>query len=228
MGLDMYLGRYHKANLKKTHFNVEETERFQGLDSKYDVFEDCPQALRNIATEITVTNKYYNMEKISRDFAGGNKLRITGYSNEKTIFRDDEKGTEHEILRQTILDSYSIDKEETAYIVEGDYEVAYWRKANQIRNWFVEHMDGFSYDDNGEYYEVTKETLKELISDCKYVLSNHDTAEEIMPTSSGFFFGSTEYDDWYYQQLENTIEMCQKVIDETDWYTEVVVYTESW
>ena len=83
-------------------------------------------------------------------------------------------------------------------------------------------------EDNGEYYEVTKELLEELIADCKYVLSNHDEAENIIPTSSGFFFGSTDYDEWYFNTLENTIQQCEKVISETDWDNETVVYTESW
>jgi hypothetical protein len=72
-----------------------------------------------------------------------------------------------------------------------------------------------------------KETLERM--EKKYGLTGVAVRpEDILPTSSGFFFGSTEYDEWYYQDLENTIEQCQKVIEETDWDTEVVVYTESW
>jgi hypothetical protein len=44
-------------------------------------------------------------------------------------------------------------------------EVGYWRKANMIHNWFVEHVqDGI--DDCRYHNEVTKETLEELLDTC--------------------------------------------------------------
>lgn len=228
MGLDMYLCRYHKANLEKTTFTAEETEKLKGRGSVYDVFDTCPEPLKRIATEIKVVNRYYNMDKISHDFAGGDSLIIYGYSGRNILFRNDAKGIEFDLDANMIEKDYLLKKEEVAYVVEGEYEAAYWRKANQIRQWLVNHIDGFNYDDDCEYYTVTKELLEELIMDCQRVLNDHSKAEDILPTSSGFFFGSTDYDDWYYEQLESTIEQCQGVIDETDWDNEVVVYTENW
>ena len=127
-----------------------------------------------------------------------------------------------------IYKDYLLEKKESAYIVEGEYEVAYWRKANQIREWFVKHIKEFNYKDNGKFYTVSKELLEKLIDDCKYVLNHHNQAEIVLPTSSGFFFGDTDYDEYYYDVLESIIKQCQEVIDETDWDNEVVVYTESW
>ena len=274
MGLDMYLGKYHKVNLEKTIFNVEETMK---LKDDYSVFEKCPDSFKGIATEVKVINQYYNMEKISEDFADGNPLTIGGFGGGDIYFRNYEKNIRLDIPYKTIDNStYLIDKEETAYVVEGEYEIAYWRKANQIRQWFVNHIEEFDEDDNGGYYVVTKELLERLIMDCYCVLASNEDIEidekikekmkkvralaergvggekdgaketlekmerkygltgvkvrpeDILPTSSGFFFGSTEYDKWYYNQLENTIEQCEKVIDETDWENEVVVYHESW
>lgn len=277
MGLDMYLGRYHKANLEKTIFNVEETKELKDWEGRYTVFDKiCPEPFKDIATEVKVVNQYYNMEKISEDFADGNPLTIGGCGGGNIYFRNYEKGIRLDIPFETIDNGYLIDKEETAYVIEGDYEVAYWRKANQIRQWFVNHIEEFDENDNGEYFTVTKELLERLIMDCYCVLASQEVIEvdekikkkiekvralaergvggekdgakdtlekmerkygltgvkvrpeDILPTSSGFFFGSTEYDEWYYRDLENTIEQCQKVIDETDWENEVVVYHESW
>ena len=228
MGLDQYLGRYHKPDITKTHFNVEETEKLRDWGNNYHLLSSLPNCFKDIAKEVTVTNQLYNMEKISQDFANGEKLSIGGYGNGKIFFRNYEKDIRLDLSYEQIKDDHLINKEETAYLVQGEFEVAYWRKANQIRQWFVDHIEEFDEDDNGDYYEVTKELLEDLIVDCKYVLDNHDEADEVMPSSSGFFFGSTDYDEWYFETLENTIEMCERVIKETDWDNEIVVYTESW
>lgn len=113
---------------------------------------------------------------------------------------------------------------------EDDYpyeEVGYWRKANQIRQWFVENC---GYPENGdcEYVEVTKDKLEQLKSDCKKVLENHELAHDVMPTSVGFFFGSTAYDECYYSDLENTISIVNDVLEFTNFDEEVVCYTDWW
>ena len=87
------------------------------------------------------------------------------------------------------------------------FEVGYWRKANQIHNWFVENVQDGS-DDCGDYY-VAREQLEELKAICETGLKRKNEAEEILPTKEGFFFGTTEYDEWYFKDLEHTI----KVID---------------
>ena len=103
-------------------------------------------------------------------------------------------------------------------------EVAYWRKANQIREWFASHVGV----DNCREAPVTKEILMKLRHDCKRVLDNHELAEKILSTSEGFFFGSTDYDEWYFQDLEDTIVALDKIIKETDWDKEEVYYYEWW
>lgn len=228
MGLDMYLSRYHKANLEKTTFNAKESLELQDWGSKYDIWHTCPKPFKDIATEIILTNQYYDLGKISHDYANGERLHISGFSGEHTLFSNSDGNIAFSLEHDVIEKDYLISKVETEYLVEGEHEVAYWRKANQIRQWFVNHIDEFNINDNSEYYTVTKGLLEKLIQDCNNVLNNHSMAEGILPTSSGFFFGSTEYDDWYYDQLESTIEQCRAVIDDTDWDNEVVVYTESW
>jgi len=62
---------------------------------------------------------------------------------------------------------------------------------------------------------------------CKRVIENKDLAAIHLPTESGFFFGSTEYDDWYYQDLTETIEIIDKALtlDQSQWDFE---YHSSW
>lgn len=108
-----------------------------------------------------------------------------------------------------------------------DYEeVAYWRKANQIREWFNSHLE---YGvENCEHTLVDKEDLEQLLEDCKKVLEDHTLAEELLPTSSGFFFGSTDYDEWYFEELEETIKMLERILKETDFENENIYYYEWW
>ena len=106
-------------------------------------------------------------------------------------------------------------------------EVGYWRKANHIRQWFVDKC-GYPQDGNCEEVEVTKEELEELAETCKYVLEHKEEAPALMPTCPGFFFGSTDYDDWYFGNLEDTLAICLKVIEETDWDNEIVLYSDWW
>ena len=106
-------------------------------------------------------------------------------------------------------------------------EVIYWRKANQIRQWFVENCD-YPVDGNCEWAEVTKENLETLIEDCQNVLDRKVEASEVLPTSSGFFFGSTSYDEYYLENLRHTIECATRVLETTDFDTEVLYYTDWW
>lgn len=105
-------------------------------------------------------------------------------------------------------------------------EVGYWRKANAIHRWFVENIqDGV--DDCGKY-EVEKEKLEELLAYCKEVLEDHSKAEELLPTQCGFFFGSTEYDEWYFEDIKDTIKILEKVLEETDFDRQMITYQSSW
>lgn len=90
------------------------------------------------------------------------------------------------------------------------FEAAYWRKANHIHKWFVDHVQE-GIDDCGEYH-VSRDTLEELVVTCEDVLADHSRAEELLPTESGFFFGSTDYDEYYYQDIQNTINMIKPLI----------------
>ena len=226
MGLDQFLGRYKKANLTKKEFDYDEYQDL--INGKYNTFKKLPDCFRNIATKITAAERYYDMEKIARDFADGHKVYTCSFCGDKVGFRSCESDVKFELTMEQLNNDYTKEVIEALYLVEGTFEVAYWRKANQIREWFINHLDGFEYDDNGEYYAVTEEILEELIDDCQKVLDDNDLAEEILPTSSGFFFGSTEYDEWYFEQLKTTIEQVNVVLATTDWNSEVVVYTESW
>jgi hypothetical protein len=118
------------------------------------------------------------------------------------------------------------DTSKIRYIVE---EIGYWRKANAIHRWFVYNVQGGN-DDCVEY-RVTLEKLDELNSLCKAVLKEIETgetqlAEAELPTQSGFFFGDTSYDEWYKNDLKNTIAILDRLTEDDKWCT--ITYSSSW
>ena len=106
-------------------------------------------------------------------------------------------------------------------------EIGYWRKANQIHNWFVnECQDGV---DECQLTEVHKEDLEELLEKCYSVAHKKANPEETLPTVGGFFFGNTDMDCPYYMEdIKSTIAILEKAIATTDWDKEIVFYQSSW
>ena len=104
-------------------------------------------------------------------------------------------------------------------------EVGCWRKSNQIHKWFVDNIQNGI--DECENNDVNLEQLKQLRDVCSDVLADHKKAEELLPPQKGFFFGSYDYDECYFNDLEQTVIITQKIIDECE-KDEVFVYCSSW
>lgn len=106
-------------------------------------------------------------------------------------------------------------------------QVGYWRKANHIHAWFVDNVqDG---EDDCDYHnEVTKDDLEYLLDICQRVLDDHSLADALLPTQSGFFFGGTEYDEYYFDDIKDTIEIIKNVLETTDFDKEMIYYVSSW
>ena len=93
----------------------------------------------------------------------------------------------------------------------------YWRKANAIHKWFVDNVQ--NGEDDCKEYVVYPGQLVELRDACKGVIAARKRASKLLPTQSGFFFGSTDYDDWYFADLEytaNAIQMMLEHVKEVD------------
>lgn len=104
-------------------------------------------------------------------------------------------------------------------------EAMYWRKSNAIHHWFVMNVQN-GEDNCGEYY-VSRDQLKELLDTLHKVNDDHSLAEELLPTESGFFYGDTKYEDWYFEDIQNTIPVLENLLSENlnqwDFY-----YKSSW
>lgn len=119
-----------------------------------------------------------------------------------------------------------------------NYEVGYWRKTNHIHNWFMQNCaerDKWNNPiDDCKPIRITVDKLEKLLDACKKVLVDHSLAKELLPTQSGFFFGSTAYDEYYFSETERTIKIIEPVlkfakhkleIEDYDWE---VYYQASW
>jgi len=132
--------------------------------------------------------------------------------------------------------------------------VGYWRKANQIHNWFVQNVQDGT-DDCKDYY-VSEENFKALLEVVNKVLDSitivdgdmitenvfekgkvtevkrkqqivkdSSVAEALLPTQSGFFYGSTGYDEYYVDDLKETKKIVEEALadEDGDYY-----YQSSW
>jgi len=93
-----------------------------------------------------------------------------------------------------------------------EYRAGYWRKANAVHGWFVQHVQGG--EDNCRPYEVERKQLEQLRDLCAYILKDEDT--DGLPPTAGFFFGSSEIDDWYWDDLRLTVDICNNALGLAD------------
>ena len=106
-------------------------------------------------------------------------------------------------------------------------EAMYWRKSNMIHKWFVDNVQDGT-DDCGTY-EVSRDKLKELVDIITEVLAKKSNASKLLPNTAGFFFGSQDYDKYYFEDLKDTKEVLEGLLNNEElnkhWYFE---YHSSW
>jgi hypothetical protein len=104
-------------------------------------------------------------------------------------------------------DRLDIKPERVSEIVE---EIMYWRKANHIHGWFVKNIQGGM--DECQESHVKLDDLIELKDLCKKVLETKNT--DLLPVTGGFFFGSKEVDDFYWEDTKATVYAIEGILAE--------------
>ena len=96
------------------------------------------------------------------------------------------------------------------------FPIITWRKANQIHKWFVDNCQ--EGNDNCQRHWVSESDLEELLEIINEILEIKDPTEkvtkakELLPTDiEGCCFGSEDYDDYYFEDLEKTKKVLDKL-----------------
>lgn len=85
-------------------------------------------------------------------------------------------------------------------------QIGYFRKVNFLVAYFADL--GFDVE-NQTPLSITKEDAEVLLDRCNQVLEDHSKAEELLPTMSGFFFGSIDYDEGYFDDVESVADFLE-------------------
>lgn len=158
------------------------------------------------------------------------------YLSKKTYVKKWSHQKPEEVFDVTVTrgdSSYSIDSSRVSYVTE---ELMYWRKANQIHGWFCSNCTEIQDE---VLYSVTLTNLEVLLETCKSVLQvietspkkikqvvggwkdgeqymidveeyNNELIEKILPPTQGFFYGSSNIDEYYKEAIVFTIEFLEK------------------
>lgn len=144
----------------------------------------------------------------------------------------------------------------TSKLEISEIEAAYWRKANAIHNWFVNNVQDGEDDCKEYYVDreklqalldLCKQVLKiaktkkgkvhngsqwtpeggsEEIYEDGVVVTNPEEVGELLPPVEGFFFGSTDIDSYYLDDVKSTVEQLEKAL--ADGKEDNFYYQSSW
>ena len=183
------------------------------------------------------------LEKIHRDVVGYMDVDIEELDKTSELYKK--------------LRPYIKEQGETYKWISLFEEVGYWRKANAIHNWFVNNIQN-GKDDCGRYEvskEKLESLLKicekilenaimirgkivngqtlvngkwEDILEDGLVVINPRICKDLLPTTEGFFFGSTNYDQFYIEDIKSTVLILSEVLKDTDFNEYKIYYSSSW
>lgn len=181
MGLDIYAYRVSKQVMNETgvciNDNTERVYYYLEQQSKYNLTR---LALEGVSKIKSFKDDYPRfLERLSKY---GRFKKYDFLLNEFRDIGNTKDLIEH--LINAIRDEYPM------------YDCCF-RKVNFIYEHYRSRMEG-------ECCVASKEDIEELYSICSKVLAkrNEDYSKKHLPTTSGFFFGSTLYNDYYYEDVE--------------------------
>ena len=135
-------------------------------------------------------------------------MGLDHYLTKKTYIRKYPESDKLEIVIKKNGEIYNkLNVNKISYIIE---DVITWRKFNALHDWFVQNNQNGT--DDCETYHVSIKLLSELLDTLIKVRDDNNLASELLPTVEGFFFGGTEYDDSYFEYVNDTIEQLQDAI----------------
>jgi hypothetical protein len=118
---------------------------------------------------------------------------------------------EEAVLVEAVREGLDLPECENA-LTSVETTIVQWRKANHIHKWFVDNCQ--NGDDNCERTSIALADLEKLQGVLEQLLDHDESkAALLLPPSSGFFFGGTEVDEWYWDDIDYTHKVLGKWID---------------
>lgn len=124
------------------------------------------------------------------------------------------------------------------------YKIGYWRKFNALHSFIINKFAN-GIDECQRIY-LSDEKIKEILNVLKevkesfiiatikeekddFIIYENPIAEKLLPTKAGFFFGNSNYDSFYLNNVEISISIFEKVLKllekNNDYY---IYYQASW
>ena len=156
-----------------------------------------------------------------------------------------------------MMTSHNIEHIQPERVSEITETVGTWRKANAIHAWFIANCaDGMddcqdvqvTEDHMNELLRVCNLVLsladiekgiikngkvgtangwEDILQPGEYV-SNAEVVARLLPPQSGFFFGGTDYDQYYIHDIKLTVEILTEALKDTDKHYTEFHYRASW
>ena len=120
-------------------------------------------------------------------------------------------------------------------------EVGYFRKVNFLQGYFERKYP--ERDLNCEYIEISEEEVTDIVNKCESILRHVtfpvvennelpptwkteavEIAQEVLPITTGFFYGSDQYDAWYFLDVREVQKAFEKLLHETNFREETLEY----
>ena len=123
---------------------------------------------------------------------------------------------------------YIYDRNFKSVQTETRYQIGYFRKFNALHSYIVKTFaDGIDNCQDIILYKEDVEQIKKVL-DNVLKANTEEKAKDILPTQSGFFFGSTDYDEFYFEDVKDAADLMQNLLDNFDFEKYQVIYEASW
>ena len=224
MGLDMYLNRMPRYKEVTAH-QVSSIENWFDYESRSETYANCTfkewcgckeqelpdketidyfRDIREFYYPSWDNEKKYGSWRIIENVGYWRKAnQIHNWFVENVQDGEDDCDYHHEVTRETLE------------LLNATCEAVI--KASKLVSGKIEC--GYTLDNNGNRVYSYQDGL---------IVEDSTIAERFLPTTSGFFFGGTNYDEWYINDLKETIEIIDKVLAETDFDSQMIFYVSSW
>ena len=149
----------------------------------------------------------------------------------KSFSKWDEPGTDKTSYPEDLktFSDYIYDRNFKSVHTEIRYQIGYFRKFNALHSYIVKTFaNGVDDCQDIILYKEDVEQIKKVLDDVLNAHQQVEKAKELLPTQSGFFFGGTDYDEYYFEEAKVAADLMQSFLDNFDFDKYQLIYEASW